>query len=296
MSGQSTHTPVTGWRRWGAYLALTVVFAVTCGLLSWWQWARRAETAAENHRIEQNYDAAPVAIDELLPRLDAWSDDDEWARVELVGEYLVDDALLVRNRVLGGTPGFEQLVPFRQGDGTIVVVDRGWLPLGNGTDALPDAIPAPPEGEVTVVVRLREAEPELPGRTAPAGQIASIDVATIVADLGGDGYTGAYGLVASEDPAAAVMPASAPRPEEDEGMHLSYALQWIAFGVLAFVGLFWAWRRERRIAALPLEEQAAARAPKRSHEDADVEDAILDGTRAAEEHRGATRLEASVTD
>lgn len=276
MSDTEVRRPVTGWRRWSAYLALTVVFALACGLLSWWQWARRADTAAENLRVEQNYDATPVPVGGVLPRLDAWDEDDEWTRVVLTGEYLSEDALLVRNRVLGGSPGFEQLVPFRQEDGTVVVVDRGWLPLGNGVDSLPDAVPAPPDGQVTVVARLRGAEPRLPGRTAPEGQIPSIDVASIVAGLDARGYTGAYAVVASEDPAATPMPAAAPRPQEDEGMHLSYALQWIAFGVLAFVGLFWAWRRERRIAALPVEEQAAARAPKRRHDDADVEDAILD--------------------
>jgi len=276
MSDTEVRRPVTGWRRWSAYLALTVVFALACGLLSWWQWARRADTAAENLRVEQNYDATPVPVGEVLPRLDAWDEDDEWTRVVLTGEYLSEDALLVRNRVLGGSPGFEQLVPFRQENGTVVVVDRGWLPLGNGVDSLPDAVPAPPDGQVTVVARLRGAEPRLPGRTAPEGQIPSIDVASIVAGLDARGYTGAYAVVASEDPAATPMPAAAPRPQEDEGMHLSYALQWIAFGVLAFVGLFWAWRRERRIAALPVEEQAAARAPKRRHDDADVEAAILD--------------------
>ena len=32
------------------------------------------------------------------------------------------------------------------------------------------------------------------------------------------------------------MPAPAVKPTADEGPHLSYALQWIAFGILAFVG------------------------------------------------------------
>ena len=91
---------------------------------------------------------------------------------------------------------------------------------------------------------------------------------------------GAYGLLASEDPAPADRPAPALRPEADEGPHLSYALQWIAFGILAFVALFWAFRRERRIAALSAGEQAAARAPKRRSEDSDYEDAAVDaGTR-----------------
>ena len=63
----------------------------------------------------------------------------------------------------------------------------------------------------------------------------------------------------------------------DEGPHLSYAIQWIAFGILAFIGLIWAYRRERRISAMPIEEQAAARAPRRRSRDSDYEDAVLDG-------------------
>lgn len=269
------HAPVTGWRRWGGYLALTLVFAVACGLLSWWQWARRAETVNEIHRVERNFDAEPRPVSALLPALDSWRIDDEWAPVVETGEYLVDDALLVRNRVRGGKPGFEQLVPLRLADGTVFIVDRGWLPIGKTQDS-PDHVPAPPTGEVTVVSWLRQGEPALPGRTAPEGQIPSIDLTTIVEQLGVPGFTGAYGVLASETPAVADMPFAAIPPDEDEGPHLSYALQWIAFGILAFIGLFWAWRREKRIAALPVEQQAAARAPKRGHADADVEDAILD--------------------
>ncbi len=102
-----------------------------------------------------------------------------------------------------------------------------------------------------------------------------------VAELVGEPtYTGAYGLVASEDPAVADMPAPAVKPTADEGPHLSYALQWIAFGILAFAGLFWAFRRERRFAALPAEEQQAARASDRASRhrsaDTDEEDALLD--------------------
>ncbi|MGN6272875.1 MAG: SURF1 family cytochrome oxidase biogenesis protein [Protaetiibacter sp.] len=276
MKTATSHAPVTGWRRWGAYLALTLVFAIACGLLSWWQWARRSEAVDEIQRIERNYDAQPRPVNEVLGVLDGWSDEDEWTPVTLRGEYLVDDQVLVRNRVRGGQPGFEQLVPLRLDDGSVFVVDRGWLPLGDGENATPDAVPQPPAGEVTVVARLRAAEPALPGRTAPEGQLPSIDIATIVDELGERGYTGAYGLLASEDPGVGELPLPAVRPQEDEGPHLSYALQWIAFGVLAFIGLFWAWRRERRIAALPADEQAAARAPKRAHEDADAEDAILD--------------------
>lgn len=276
MSGTTT-TP-RGLRRWGGYLALVIVFAIACGLLSWWQWARRAEAVAEIDRVAVNYDATPAAVADVLPTLDAWAETDEWLPVQLTGRYLADEQLIVRNRPYNGASGFEVLVPFRLDDGTVFVVDRGWVPVGSSIEA-PDAVPAPPDGDVTVVARLKPGEPTLPGRTAPEGQLATIHLPSVAELVGDETYVGAYGLLASEDPAPATRPAPALKPEADEGPHLSYALQWIAFGILAFVALFWAFRRERRIAALPADEQAAARAPKRRSDDSDYEDAALDRQR-----------------
>ena len=56
-------------RRWGGYLALVVVFAIACGLLSWWQWARRAEAVEEIHRVSVNFDATPVPLEQALETL-----------------------------------------------------------------------------------------------------------------------------------------------------------------------------------------------------------------------------------
>ncbi len=276
MSGAGT-TP-RGVRRWGGYLAVVVVFAIACGLLSWWQWARRAEAVAEIERVAVNYDATPVPVADALPALDAWSEDDEWLPVELTGRYLVDQQLLVRNRPYNGSSGFEVLVPFELEDGRIFVVDRGWVPIGSSIEA-PDAGPAPPDGELTVVARLKPGEPTLLGRTAPEGQLATIHLPSVAELVGDETYIGGYGLLASEEPAPAERPAPALRPEADEGPHLSYALQWIAFGLLAFIALIWAFRRERRIAALPPAEQAAARAPTRRSADSDYEDAAVDARR-----------------
>lgn len=264
---------MTFLRRWGGYLALVIVFAVTCGLLSWWQWARRAEAVAEIVKIESNYDAPPAALDTLVPDLADADESVEWRPVELTGEYLADKQLLVRNRPRDSSAGFEVLVPFRLSDGSVFVIDRGWIPAGE-TLAAPDAVPAAPEGDVTVVVRLKPGEPEIPGRSAPEGQLATVRLQDVADLVGQPTYTGMYGLVVSEDPAPADRPLTAVRPVDDEGPHLSYALQWIAFGILAFIGLVWAVRRERTIAA-------GGVIPKRREQDAEAEDAILDSRNIA---------------
>jgi len=255
-------------RRWGGYVALTIVFAVVCGLLSWWQWSRRVDAVGEIEKIEANYDAAPAALGDLVPDLDATVDSVEWRPVVVTGEYRIDEQLLVRNRPRNSAAGFEVLVPLQLADGTVFVVDRGWVPAGS-TPQAPESVPAAPSGDVTVVVRLKPGEPEIPGRGAPEGQLATVRLPDVAALVDEPTYTGMYGLLVSEDPAAADNPLPALRPVEDEGPHLSYALQWIAFGILAFVGLVWAVRRERKI--------AAGTAPiARRERDAEVEDALLD--------------------
>lgn len=261
-------------RRWGGYLALVIVFAIACGFLSWWQWSRRADAVAEIDRIDANYDAAPVALTTLVPSFDSADESAKWHPVVVSGEYLVDDQLLVRNRPRGSAAGFEVLVPLRLADGSVFVVDRGWVPAG-ATPEAPDSVPPAPEGEITVVVRLKPGEPEIPGRGAPEGQLATVRLPDVAALLGVPTYTGMYGLLVSEDPVAAERPLAAIRPAEDEGPHLSYALQWIAFGILAFIGLGWAVRRERRIAAGEL-------IVRRVERDAVIEDELLDAVTTPE--------------
>jgi cytochrome oxidase assembly protein ShyY1 len=278
---------VRGWRfaftrRWLGYLALTIVFAVACVGLSQWQWARNAEATGAIERVERNYDRDPVPLTEVIGTPDAFDRGDEWTPVEMTGTYLVDEQLLVRNRPLSGSPGFEVLTPLLLEDGSVFIVDRGWLPTGSNQD-LPDEVPEPPAGTVTVVAHLKPGEPSIPGRSAPEGQIATVQLDDIAERMNRTVYTGAYGLLQSEDPAPAVAPRAAERPEADPGPHLSYALQWVMFGLLAFVALVWAVRQEYRArnADDPEEQKRAElraqRAAARRTDDQE-EDAILDLT------------------
>src|SRR5690606_19312760 len=143
--------------RWGIYLLIAAAFAAGCVFLSNWQFDRNESRAEQIALVEQNYDAAPVSVADAFGADGAFTASDEWHPMLLQGEYLADEQMLVRNRPHGGTSAFEVLVPFRDLDGRIFIVDRGWVAPGEG--ALPDFIPAPPSGEVEVIVRLRPTEP-----------------------------------------------------------------------------------------------------------------------------------------
>ena len=276
-----------GWnfavsRRWAGYLALTILFAAVCSGLGVWQLARRDEALTELFKIDSNFDSNPVPVTEALPELTDFDESQKWMPVELTGTYLVGDEMLARNRPLNVNPGFEVLTPFLLTDGTIFIVDRGWLPTGQEQDA-PDTVPAPPTGTVTVVARLKASEPDLPGRTASGNQVATINLSTIAERLNEPTYTGAYGLMAKESPAATeARPTAVLKPIRDEGPHLSYAFQWFVFGLLAFIGLAWALREEyRSVNAHDPEERERAdeRARKRAAKplnDAEIEDQLLD--------------------
>jgi cytochrome oxidase assembly protein ShyY1 len=277
---------VNGWhfafnRRWFGYLAAAIVFAIGCVLLSQWQFARRDAAVAEINRVETNFDATAQPITEVLPELSYWQDDLRWRPVTMTGTYLADEQLLVRNRPFNGQNGYEVLTPLLLTDGTIFIVDRGWLPFG-ADEARPDSVPAAPTGTVTVTARLKASEPSLPGRSAPAGQVPTIKLDDIAALLDQPTYTGAYGLVANETPSVADNPLPAVKPTPDEGPHLSYAIQWIAFALFGFFGLGYALRQEYRLvnADDPAERERAAvrraKASTRKKTDADIEDELLD--------------------
>ena len=233
-------------RRWIGYLSLAVVFAVACVGLGMWQFARLDEARVQISRIEANYDAAPVAIGTALAPGHPFVPQQTWLPVIAQGTYDVEHQLLVRSRPRDGQVGFEVLTPLRLVDGRVFIVNRGWIPSGE-TTAETSAVPAPPQGDVSVVARLKPSEPALAGRDATSGTVATIELGLIDEILGGDVITGAYGLLVSETPDVSPMPSAAIRPELDEGPHLSYALQWILFAILGFVGLGLAVRNERRI-------------------------------------------------
>lgn len=270
-------------RRWAGYLVLTVLFAAACAGLGLWQVSRRNDAVTEINRVAANYDSPPVPVATALKTLASFDESEKWRPVTMTGTYLVDEALLVRNRPLNG-PGFEQLVPLQLKDGSVFIVDRGWLPTGQRQDS-PDHVPAPPSGTVTVVARLKASEPTVGNRSAPAGQIATIHLPDIASRLGLPTYTGAYGLLDSETPPPAEeRPIGVTKPAPDEGPHLSYAFQWFVFGLLGFFGLAYIIRNEYRLANSddPAEqERAAQRAAKRAQRrptDAEIEDQILDRT------------------
>ncbi|GAA4725749.1 hypothetical protein GCM10023216_15130 [Isoptericola chiayiensis] len=280
-------------RQWVTLGLAAVLLAALCVLAAFWQWHRYTDRQAQIALVESNYTSQPVPLADVLSGPgDALDGDDEWRPAVVVGEYATEDTVLLRNRPVNGTPGFHVLVPLRtelDGTATVLVVDRGFVPLGADASG-PAAVPDPPAGEVTVTVTLRPDEPAS-DRGAPAGQVQRINTEQVLAEGrdGGawaDGATvGAYGQLRAEDPAAAVALVPAPRPDTDPGSHLSYTFQWVIFALGAVGGFVLLWRRETRAATVTAGELLAAEDPdgtsrpprqRRRRVDEEYEDALVD--------------------
>ncbi|WP_229874862.1 SURF1 family cytochrome oxidase biogenesis protein [Amycolatopsis deserti] len=264
---------------WLALVVGVLAFAFACfTLLSPWQFSRNDQREAQNRAIEASLTADPRPLNDVLPRGATPDVNTEWSRVEITGTYLPEQEVVARLRTVQGQPAFEVLTPFRTTDGQIVLVDRGYLQPDSRTEVPPYA--APPAGTVTIVARIREDENDPKNRDAFAdasthGKLQSYTVdSRVVARSSGLDIRSGYFQLDSDQPGV-LNPL--PLPQTDAGPFFSYALQWIAFGVMAIAGLLYFTIREmkpggvlnemaeknkrkrRSVAEILAEDEAAAR-------------------------------------
>lgn len=294
--------------RWVRMAALTVVVAIACVLLGTWQLERHAERSAEIALVERNGGIAPVPMTDLLPTPDATFDGDlGWRAVEVTGRYLGMPVGLPQRGIEGAAADHALGVLAATVDGRtwLITVDRGWYPTDAFAD--PSARLQLPGEEVTVVLRMRPAEPasERGIRDGQVFRIAPEQVAEAAFedDARPDGtlVTGAYGSLESETPTTSDPPTPLGVEAPSYRSNLSYAMQWWAFALLALVAYVVLARREGTTAAggeTPGEVPTESRQPgrRRRASDAEIEDALLDAEGdASSEPRadGADRAQAA---
>lgn len=223
------------------WLALTVVvftFAVCCyTLLAPWQFRRDAEQEAQNNALTASFTAQPAPVAQLMPA-DATPDQQtEWHLVSITGTYLPSAEVVARLRTVQGEAAFEVLTPLRAADGTVYLIDRGYVRLDDQSGVLPYAVA--PGGQVTVVARVRSDEVDPKHRDAfsdasTKGKLQSYTVdSQVVARSSGLKIRPGYFQLDENQPGVL---GALPLPQLDSGPFFSYALQWLAFGSMAIFG------------------------------------------------------------
>jgi surfeit locus 1 family protein len=232
-------------RRW---LPLAAVWLLVPVFLSLGVW--QLHRADEKRHLQAEYDArghGPVV--RVEPRVQA-GDDLRFYRVEAAGRYEPERQFLLDNRVHHGRAGYHVITPLRIGDSEVrVLVNRGWIALGESRDKLP-RIDTPREAvTITGVATVPSEKGYRPYAAPPAGaawepvwpyldmkryaQAVPFPVQPVVILLDPENPTGFTREWSRLDAGIAV--------------HQGYAFQWFALAV-ALVGLTLLLRRRARSA------------------------------------------------
>lgn len=188
---------------------VAILVATGCVLLGRWQLDRLAQRRARNALL-----AARLALPPLPVGGGILADSARQRRVVARGVYDFFAERTWPGRSFQGTPGVALVTPLHLADGSTVLVDRGWVPS-------PDAFHVDHtlyrEPDTATVTGLALIPPRGRGDVDVAGFLPFV----IQADM--------------PDPARG-LPRRWPLPAFDDGPHLSYAIQWFSFALIALVG------------------------------------------------------------
>lgn len=233
-------------RRLVVFLALALVAAGVCARLGVWQLSRLAERRARNASVARRFTAPPVPY-AALPADTAAR---HFRRVVVRGRADYAREFVLANRSRDGSPGVHIITPVRvaagaggPGGDTLLLVNRGWVYSGNGTDV---DLARWREGDTLGVTGYVELPSRQPGRARLGGRARAYRAYRFLDPLVASGDAGApvtrdY-VVAEpgpgEDPSRPPLdrPVRVPPPALDEGPHLSYAVQWFCFAAVALGG------------------------------------------------------------
>ena len=124
--------------KWIAFHLVVIIAAATLFNLGLWQLRRLDERQSFNAVVEQRFSEPAVALDVLIPD-DVVIDSDgadvlaagiEWRSATVSGTYLPEHAIRVVNRSQNGRAGDNLVVPLRLDDTRVLLVSRGFVPLG----------------------------------------------------------------------------------------------------------------------------------------------------------------------
>lgn len=252
-----SHPPRGKSARWFLLICTGLAFAGFVALGSW-QLLRLQWKLDLIARVDQRVHASPVAP----PPAQRWpavtADGDGYRHVTLSGDYLFGKSVQVQAATERGS-GYWLLTPLRQADGTVVLINRGFVyaPADRPADTGP-----PPANPATVTGLLRITEPGggfLRHNDPAGGRWYSRDVAAIAAAQGLDPHRTAPYFVdadAGQEPGgAAAANGALNRPVGGltviafHNSHLVYALTWYALALMVTGAIFWVVRDDRRTAA-----------------------------------------------
>ncbi|MCK5645665.1 MAG: SURF1 family protein [Anaerolineales bacterium] len=235
-------------RDWLLVVLLAIV-GLICIRLGFWQLARRQERIAKNEEIQIRLSMPPSDLTEDVQSVL----DYEFRRVEIEGIYVNEHSVVLRNRSHNEQTGVHLITPLQiEGHEPAILIDRGWISneayISQGIDQFEV------DGSVVVqgVIRLSQEEPSLsfladptsvPG-APPRIEWRVLNIERIQSQIPTTLYPFFIELSEHEN-ISPEMPIPDPEIDLGQGPHLSYAIQWFGFSVIALVGgVLWVRRHQ----------------------------------------------------
>jgi surfeit locus 1 family protein len=213
-------------RRWIPFFFLALLFICFIGLGAW-QVERLTWKLDLIATVDQRVHAAAVAAPVSASAADVYR------KVSVSGTLLNDRETFVQAVTELG-PGFWVMTPLRRNDGTIFMINRGFVP-GDRRDGAKHSLPT---GEVTITGLVRLSEPKggfLRANDPAADRWYSRDVAAIAA-FRQLGRTADYFIDADSTANAGGYPVGGLTVIRFANNHLSYALTWFGMALMTVAG------------------------------------------------------------
>jgi surfeit locus 1 family protein len=224
--------------RLGLFVALALVLATICTRLGFWQISRLHERQARNALVRSRLDSAEVDIWAVPHDSTA-----RFRRVRVTGTPDYAHQMIWAARIHNGSPGVNFLTPYRiPGRDSAVLVDRGWVYAPDGATVEETRW----RDTATTLTGFVESFPDVEGRTfTTRSTIISRLSYDIVAKALPYPLAHRYVVMIGDSVMAPDRIARLTLPPLDEGPHVSYAIQWFAFALVALIGAGYVVSRSR---------------------------------------------------
>jgi surfeit locus 1 family protein len=197
---------------------VAVLVAAVCVKLGVWQLDRLGQRKARNAAM-----ATRLALPALEVRAGMSSDSASLRQVIARGRYDFAAERTWPGRSYQGTPGVALITPLHLADGSAVLVDRGWAPSPDAFHVDHAAFRELDTATVTGVARV-----------LPRGR-GDVDSGGAAGAAGAGGALPFVIELQNPEPPSG-LPRRWPPPSFGNGPHLSYAIQWFSFALIALVG------------------------------------------------------------
>jgi surfeit locus 1 family protein len=218
------------------FFATTIALAAVFIRLGVWQVSRLRERRALNQVAESTRALPLIHFDDPGSASSARDDEMNNRRVTVTGRYDHAAEVVIRGQSDGGEPGVRIVTPFRplRGD-TAILVQRGYV---GSADARSVDLTAIREEGVRTVTGIAMALPDSGVRGEPFEQgdqltWRRVDLPALRSRLPYPLH--GWLILQTPDSALPPLPRRDKAPPLDDGPHLSYAIQWFSFAIIAVV-------------------------------------------------------------